>query len=147
MKEHKNWFKALYELLPYQEIFSNENIKITRKVQIIREEIDIKKEPIIEYKLVLFIFDNKSNKEVKNFSFFSAKVNDPKAKYILDLVNLKEFCYFIKNRLKEEDINYLEEELKSNISYMLKYVEVEESEMTQFLEKFINFYNSYIRSN
>jgi len=144
MDKAREWFKKIYEILPYQEIFSNEEIKIARKIQIVRNEVDIKKEPIIEYKLILFIFDNKTKKEPKSFSFFSVKANDPKTKYVLDLVNLKEFCDFIKNRLKEEDINLLEEELKSNIKFMLKYIEVEEEKINQFLEIFINFYNNYL---
>jgi hypothetical protein len=144
MERQRKWLKELYEILPYQEIFSNEKIKITRKVQIIRKEVDINKAPIIEYKLILFIFDTKTNKELKNFSFFSVKVNDPKAKYTLDLGNLKDFCLFLKNKVKENGIAAIESEIIDNMISMLKYVEIEEEDINKFLENFKNFYNNYL---
>jgi hypothetical protein len=144
MERQRKWLKELYEILPYQEIFANEKIKITRKVQIIRKEVDINKAPIIEYKLILFIFDTKTNKELKNFSFFSVKVNDPKAKYTLDLGNLKDFCLFSKNKVKENEIAAIESEIIDNMISMLKYVEIEEEDINKFLENFKNFYNNYL---
>jgi len=144
MERQRKWLKELYEILPYQEIFSNEKIKITSKVQIIRKEIDINKAPIIEYKLTLFIFNTKTNKELKNFSFFSVKINDPKAKYTLDLENLKDFCLFLRNKVKENEIAAIESEIIDNMIAMLKYVEVEEEEIEKFLKNFENFYNNYL---
>ena len=143
MEKPKKWFKELYEILPYQEIFSNEEIKITRKVQITRKDISIQDEPIIDYNLDLFVFDSKSNRAIARFIFFTVRVNDPHQKFMLDLVNLQKFCNLLKDKIDKENINSIKEMLKEDMIYMLRYAEVEEKAIEKLLENFEKSYNNY----